>query len=141
MPLSDFTKVDDFVNQLALGTHDLENDTLKAVLTNTAPTAANTQLSDITEIAAGNGYPAGGLTLDNNTVTETGGVAKLTISTEVMDASGGDIGPYRYVVLYNSTPANGPLIGFYDYGETLTTQDGESFSIEFDATNGVATIE
>jgi hypothetical protein len=52
-------------------------------------------------------------------------------------ASAGSIGPFRYCVLYNSTPAAGNLVGYYDYGTALTVTAGNSFQVQFDPTNGV----
>lgn len=135
-----FNKFNDFAEQLLKGVHDLHTHALKAVFTNAAPSAANTQIADITEIAAANGYALGGLSLDNNIVSETAGTAKLVIDDEVFTATGGTVGPFRYVVLYNDTPAGDPLIGYYDYGSALTLADGESITIDFDGSNGVLTL-
>ena len=55
-----FQKFNDFAEQLGLKQHNLDTDTLKVLLTNTAPVATNTVKADLTEIAAGNGYTAGG---------------------------------------------------------------------------------
>ena len=54
---------------LAEKVHNFSSDTLKIALTNTAPSAANTQLTDLTEITAGNGYTAGGFAI---TVSSSG---------------------------------------------------------------------
>jgi hypothetical protein len=40
-------------------------------------------------------------------------------------------------VLYNATPAAGNLIGYYDYGTSLTITAGNSFQVQFDPANGV----
>jgi len=52
--MATYNKFQDFVEQLGLGTHNLNTDTLKVMLTNTAPVATNTVKTDITEISAGN---------------------------------------------------------------------------------------
>jgi hypothetical protein len=139
-------KFNDFAEQLAKGVHDLSTHDLKVVLTNTAPVATNTVLADIAQISNGGGYVGGvggGLVLDGEVLSEAAGVAKLVITDEVFTASGGSVGPFRYVVLYNNTPTTpaDPLIGWYDYGSSITLLDGESLTIDFDATNGVLTIQ
>ena len=55
-----FNKFNSFVEAVAEKTHNLGSDTLKVALTNSAPVATNTVFANITEIAAGNGYTAGG---------------------------------------------------------------------------------
>lgn len=137
-----FNKVQDFTEQLGRGKHDFGSHTLKVALTNSAPSAANTVLADITQIAATGGYTAGGYTLDGVTWSESAGVAKLVITDEVITATGGTVGPFRYIVLYNdstTSPADA-LIGWYDYGSSISLLDGETLTIDFDATNGVLTL-
>ena len=128
-----FVKYEQFVLDLGLKLHDLNTDTLKIALTNTAPTVAtDAVLLDITEISAGNGYTAGG-TDSTNTYTEAAGVGSCVGVDVVFTASGGTIGPFRYAVLYNDTqtvPVD-PLIGYWDYGSSVTLQDGETFTVDF----------
>ena len=54
-------------------------------------------------------------------------------------ASGGSIGPFRYVILYNSSATN-KVVGYYDNGASITLADTDTFTTDFDATNGVFTI-
>lgn len=138
-----FNKFQDFVEQLGKGVHNLNGGGLKLALSNTAPNAAtNAVLADITQIAAGNGYSAGGYALSGQSYTETGGTGKLVITDLVITASGGSMAGFRYLVLYNDTPTSpaDPLIGYYDYGSTLTLANGESLTVDFDGTNGVLTL-
>ncbi len=124
-----YNKHNDFVEQLGLAKHQCNTDTFKILLTNTAPTAANTIKSDLTEISAGNGYTAGGEDTQN-TYAEASGTATCTGTKVVWTASGGTIGPFRYVDMYNDTqtsPAD-PLISWWDYGSAITLQIGETFS-------------
>lgn len=145
MPSSTLTKFQDFAEQVLKAKHDFSSHTFKAVLTNTAPNVANTVLADITQISTGGGYTSGaggGVTLSSVVLSETGGVAKVTIADNVITASGGSIGPFRYVVLYNdsaTSPADA-LIGYLDYGSAITLADGESLTLDFDGTNGVLTL-
>ena len=138
--MASYVKFHDYVEQVNKAKHDWSSHTFKSGLTNTAPTAASDDTwSDITEIGTGNGYSAGGMTMDSVTLTESSGTAKLTIADEVLTASGGSIGPFRYVVLYNdsqTSPADA-LVAYWDYGSSITLLTGESFTIDFDATNGV----
>lgn len=134
-----YNKFQDYVDQLSRAVHNWAAHTFKAALSNSAPAATNTVFANITEISAGNGYTAGGMTLDTVTLSETTGTAKVTIADEVLTASGGSIGPFRYIVIYNDTPTSpaDPLVAWYDYGSAVTLASTETFTIDFDATNGL----
>jgi hypothetical protein len=140
--MATFNKFHAFVEHLAEGVHNLGADTLKVLLTNTAPVATNTVRANLTEIAAGNGYTAGGIAASITSSGQTGGTYKLVLGDVVITASGGSIGPFRYAVLYNDTPASpaDPLIGWWDYGSALTLANGESITWDADPTNGVLTL-
>lgn len=130
------TKFQDFSEQLIRGVHDFDAHVFKVVLTNTAPTAANTVLTDITQIAAGNGYTTGGNTT-TMTVAETGGTTTLQGTSVTFTASGGAIATFRYYALYNDTataPADA-LIAFWDHGSAVTLNAGDSFVIQFNGTS------
>jgi hypothetical protein len=139
--MATYNKFQDYAEQINKGVHNWSGHTFKAVLTNSAPVATNTVLSDLTQISNGGGYTGGaggGLTLDSVTLTETTGTAKVTIADEVFTATGASVGPFRYVAIYNdsaTSPADA-LIAWYDYGSSITLLDGESFTIDFDGTNG-----
>lgn len=138
--MASFNKFNSFVEAIAEKVHNLGSDTLKVVLTNSAPSAANTQLSDITQIANGNGYTTGGTQASQSSSSQTGGTYKLVLTDVVFTASGGSMGPFRYVVLYNDTATNDELIAYWDYGSAVTLASGETFTVDFDATNGVLQI-
>lgn len=135
--MASYNKYQQFVEDLGNKVHDLvgTNDTLKVALTNTAPNAAtHAVFADITEISAGNGYTAGGADTQNDG-TEASGTLTVTGVDVVFTASGGSIGPFRYVVLYNDTPTSpaDPLIGWWDYGSNVTLASGETFTVDFGA--------
>ena len=139
--MASFNKFNSFVEALAEKKHDLGADTLKVLLTNTAPVATNAVKADLTEISAGNGYTAGGATASITSSSQTSGTYKLVLGDPATwTASGGTIGPLRYAVLYNSTASNDELIGWWDYGSSITLADGESFAVDFDGTTGVLTL-
>ncbi len=130
-----YNKFLDFVEQLGLGKHQLETDVFKAMLTNVAPVNTNTIKANITDIAAGFGYTAGGNDVVG-TYSEAAGVGSFAGTDVVWTAAGGSIGAFRYVVLYNdsqTTPAK-PLVGWWDYGSAITILDGETFTVDFGAT-------
>ncbi len=122
--------------------HNLGSDTLKVMLTNSAPVATNTVKANLTEISAGNGYTAGGTQATQSSSAQSSGTYKLVLGDVVFTASGGSIGPFRYVVLYNDTPTSpaDPLIGWWDYGSSVTLADGETFTVDFDGSAGVLTV-
>lgn len=130
-----------FVLDLSNGKHNLGSDTLKVALTNSAPAATHAVLADITEISAGNGYSAGGATATLTSNTQTSGTEKLILQNAVVTATGA-VGPFRYAVLYNSTQTSPvkPVILNWDYASSISLANGDSFTVQFDATNGVLTI-
>src|SRR3954469_10669097 len=107
--MASFSKFNQFAEDLAAGVHNLKTGTshvLKVLLTNTAPVATNAVKADLTEISAGNGYSAGGTTATFTSGVQLSGTYKLVLSDVTFTASGGSIGTFRYVVLYNDTPTS-----------------------------------
>jgi hypothetical protein len=111
------------------GVHNLGADTIKALLSNVAPNAADGVKADLTEISAGNGYSAGGVTIPVTSSAQAGGTYSLVSGTAAITAAGGTIGPFRYINYYNDTAANDELIGWLDYGASYTLPDGQPFTI------------
>ena len=129
-----YNKFNDFVDQQLIGTHDWDSNTFKIMLTNSAPLATNTVKANLTEIAAGNGYTAGG-TATTITVTESPPGTAVVQGTQVaFTASGGSIGPFQYAVLYNDTAASKNLVAWWDYGSAVTLNAGDSFTVKFNNT-------
>lgn len=131
MATSAYFKFQDFTEQLIRGVHDFDAHTFRVALTNTAPVNTNTQLSQITQIAAGNGYTTGGNTT-TITVSESAGTTTIS-GTEVVFTATGAMGPFRYAVLYNDTATSpaGALIAWFDYGSAVTLQNGDTFTVRF----------
>lgn len=128
-----FNKYEVFTENLAKKVHDLNGDTLKVMLSNTAPNTSTNQVrADATEIGAGNGYTSGG-SAATNSVSRAGGTTSVVGVDIVFTASGGSIGPFRYAILYNDTPTSpaDPLIGYWDYGSSITLNSGETFTVDF----------
>jgi hypothetical protein len=111
-----------FKEAVAEKVHNLQSDTLKVALTDTAPSLANAVLEDIAQVAATGGYAPATATVVSS--AQSGGTYTLTLDNVVFTASGGSIGPFRYFVLYNDTTSGKNLIGFGDYGVEYTATDG-----------------
>jgi hypothetical protein len=139
--MASFVKFQPYIEYVFEGVIDHATDTLKLMLTNSAPSASNGLKADITEISAGNGYTAGGETVTVSSSAQTSGTYKLVLADVTWTASGGTIGPFRYAVLYDNTPSSPakPLIAYWDYGSSITLASGESFTADFDASAGVLT--
>lgn len=139
--MASYVKYNCFAQDVGRKVHNLNTDVLKIALTNAAPNVAtHTVLADITEIAAANGYSAGGNTPTNSGYSQTSGTGKLILVDTVFTASGGSIAQFRYVVLYNSTASGGPLIAYWDYGSGLTLASGDTLTVDFDGSAGVLTL-
>jgi len=135
--MATYNKFNSFVEALAEKVHNLGSDQISVALTNTAPNTTDTQLSNITEISYTN---CSSRNITTTSSEQTSGTYKLVLQDLVLTASGGTVGPFRYIVLYNNTATNDELIAYFDYGASITLQNGETLTLDFDATNGVLTI-
>lgn len=135
--MASFSKFNQFVADLANKVHNLGADTLKVMLTNTAPVATNMVKANITEISAGNGYAAGGLVVMVASSAQSSGTYILLPSADPVLTATGTVGPFRYAVLYNSTAASGNLIGWWDRGTSITLASADTFTVGLDLTNGI----
>lgn len=134
-----FNKFNSFVEAVAEKVHNLGSDVLTVALTASAnaPVASNTQLSNLTQISYTN---CSSRAITTTSSAQTSGTYKLVLQDLVLTASGGDIAAFRYVVIYNDTATNDELIGWYDYTTNVTITSGNTFTIDFDGTNGVLTL-
>jgi len=132
MATSAYNKFQDFSDQLIRGVHDFDAHVFKVALTNTAPVATNTVQTDITQITAGNGYTTGGNTTTIS-VSETSGTTTVSGTEVVFTGTGSGFGPFRYAVLYNDTATSplAALIGWFDYGSSISVGAGETFTVRF----------
>jgi hypothetical protein len=138
--LASYQKFNAFVEHLAEKVHNLGSDQLKVALTNTAPVAGNSVYADLTSPLDGTNLSGGTpFNITTSTSAQTSGTYKLVLADLTLTATG-SVGPFRYVVLYNDTASSDQLIGFYDYGSSITLNSGDTFVIDFDGTGGVLTI-
>lgn len=141
--MATFVKLNGFVEHLAEKVHNLGSDQLKVALSNTAPGSEGTPptgstaacvLANVTQVSYTN---CSSRDITTSASAQSSGTYKLTLTDLVLTASGGTVGPFRYVYIYNDTATNDELIGYYDYGSSITLAAGETLTIDFDGTNGV----
>ena len=146
--MATFTKLNGFVEHLAEGVHNLGSHQLAVALSNTAPGSESTPptgattacvLANVTQISYTN-LSSRNLTVSSS--AQTSGTYKLVIADLTVTSSGGSTGPFRYAYVVNTaaTGVTNPLIGYLDYGSSITLADTETFTFDFDATNGVLTL-
>lgn len=126
--MATYNKFNSFVEAMAEKTHNLGSDVLKVALTNSAPSASNTVLANITEIAYTN---LSSRTLTVASSSQTAGTYSLVVNDLTLTSTGGSTGPFRYIVIYNDTATGDELICYYDYGSALTLNDGENITLDF----------
>ncbi len=114
------------------------SDTWKIALSNASAVAKTSFTAGTDDLATGNGYTAGGVTLSVTSATQSGGTYRLICADPAAwTASGGNVGPFRYAILWNAT-LNIP-VGQWDYGSSITLNgaNGDTFAVDLDQTNGV----
>lgn len=134
--MATYNKFNSFVEKLAEKVFNLQSDTLKIALTNTAPTSAGVQLSDITEIAYTN---ISARTLTVSASSQTSGTYKLVLDDLTLTATG-TVPTFRYIVIYDDTATNDELIGWYDYGSAIDMITNDTLLLNFDGSSGVIQI-
>jgi hypothetical protein len=134
--MATFNKISSFVELMAEKTFNLGSDTLTIALTNTPHTSTWTKLSDLTQISYTN---LSSRVITTTSSAQTAGVYRLILADLILTASGA-VGPFQYVYIYDDTATNDELIGYYDYGSSISLATGQSFTIDFDGTNGVFTL-
>jgi hypothetical protein len=142
--MATFNKFNSFVEALAEKKHNFSEsggDQIVVALcaAANAPVNTNTVLTNLTQISYTNCSTRNVVTASSS---QTGGLYKLVLNDLTLTASGGSVGPFKYVVLYNDTASNDELIGWYEYpGSEITLLAGETLLINFDGSNGVLTIQ
>lgn len=127
-----------FNTDLASKVHNLTADDIRVYLSNAAPSLTFVKKADLAEITIQHGYTGPVSVTPSNASAD----AKFTLSGVyiTISASGGGIGPFRYIVLFNNTPGTKPLIGWWDVGDSITINDGNDMRLRFDSVLGTGTI-
>lgn len=131
-----FNKFNSWVEYMTEGAN-IGSDQFTVALTNSAPVVTNTVIADITEISYTN---CSARTITTASSAQSSGTQKLTLTDLTLTASGGSVGPFRYVVIFDDTLVGDPLVGWYDYGSSITLASTETLLIDFDGTNGFITV-
>lgn len=134
--MANFNKINSFVEALAEGSFNLGGTGLTVALTNTVHNAAWDELADLTQVAYTN-LSSRVCTVSSS--SQTSGTYKLVLADLTLIASGA-VGPFQYIYLYDDNSTGDKLIGYYDYGSAITMASGDTFTIDFDASNGVLTL-
>lgn len=138
--MASYNKFNCFVADVCNKVHNCGSDTFKVSLSNSAPVATNTVFSNITEISSGNGYSSGGTAASGNSSSQTSGTETFALNNVTFTASGGSIGAFRYVVLYNSSAASSQLVAWWDYGSSITLNSGDTFTVQFNGGSSSGTV-
>lgn len=143
--MATYNKINDWAENMG-EVADTDNDTFIVALSNTAPGSEGTPptgdgagiLANVTQVAYTN-LSSRTLTLASS--SQTGGTYTIDFNDITLTSSGGSTGPFRYVYIYDDTPASpaDPLVCYFDYGSSITLLDGESLQIQFNA-SGLYTL-
>lgn len=145
--MATLNKLNGFVEHAYEGVHAFGTHQLAFALSNTAPGSESTPptgstaacvLANVTQVSYTN---LSSRNITTSSSAQTSGTYKLVLADVVLTASGGPVGPFRYLYVYNDTPTSpaDPLCWYYDYGSSITLADTESITADFDGTNGALT--
>lgn len=139
--MASFNKINAFVEHMAEGVHNLQSHQLVVALTATANpiVATNSVLADLTQISYTN---LSSRNITTSSSSQASGTYKLVVADLTLTASGGAVAAFQYVGIYNDTPTSpaDPLVCWFDYGSSLTLNNGESLVLDFDGTNGLLQV-
>lgn len=137
--MASFVLINDWLDNLVENA-DLASDQFVVALSNTAPGSETTPptgdgdgiLGNITEVSYTN---CSTRNITTTSSSQTGGTYSLVLQDLTLTASGGTVGPFRYVYIYDDTVATpvDPLVCYYDYGSSITLNDTETLLIDFGA--------
>jgi hypothetical protein len=131
-----FVEPDILSEDIANKIHDFNSDTFRWVLSNTAPVLGSTfLLSNVTQIASGNGYTQ--MTDGANGITATVGFSRSGQTTTVATSNApvvtatGAVGPFQYLILINDTPTSplNPVVGWVTLTSAITMANTDTFTI------------
>jgi hypothetical protein len=136
--MATYNKLNGFVEHLAQKVHNLNADAITVALSNTAPGSESTPptgatttciLANVTQVAYTN---LSTRVFSGVSATQSAGTLTLAATDLVLTSTGGSTGPFRYIYVYNDTPTSpaDPLIGYWDYGSSITLNTGETLTVD-----------
>ena len=140
--MATYVKFQQFVEDLCKGVHDFTSDATCSVTVGLTPTlpsvSADAVLVDVAGVISYTNLSSRIIT--GITVEHATGTVTMTATDLVLTSSGGTTGPFQYVFIYNDDPTSpaDPLIAYWDYGSSITLQDGETLTLDF--TTGIFTL-
>lgn len=136
--MATYVKFQPFVEALAEKVHNLGSDQLTLFLTTNAaiPTVGMATLSEVTQISYTN---LSSRNITTSTSAQTSGTYKLVLTDLVLTASGA-VATFRHFGIYNDTSTTDHLICMFDYGSDVTMASGDTFTVDFSASNGLLQI-
>lgn len=132
--MSAYNKFQPIVADFFNGVVNLGSDQLTVALSDSVPSASSHVLSDITQISYTNLSTRNISTVSS---AQSGGTYNLKLTNITLTATGGSVAQFRYAVIYDSSVSGGRLICWFDYGSEVNLNSGDSFGLQFDATNGL----
>lgn len=140
--MATYVKVNDFVEHLNEGVHNMASHQLVVALSNTAPGSegsnplsdGNGVLANVTQVAYTN-LSTRNITLSSS--AQASGTYTLTLTDLVLSATG-NVATFRYLYVYNDNPVSpaDPLICHFDYGSPLSLTNGESLTLDWGSDGG-----
>ena len=132
--MATYNKFEGFVGYLGLAVINANTDLFDVYITNLAPSAsADNVKADLVGATEENGYTESDA---QNTFSEASGTGTCVTVDITWTAAAGSFGPFQYIVMFDETvasPVVDPLISWWDYGSSITINDGESFTVDFGA--------
>lgn len=136
--MATFTRPDIFSKNLCDKVFDLDSDSMRWALTNTAPVAGTTNtIANVTQIATGGGYTqwagggTGGISATLAALSQTGASTNFGLSAASVLTASGAIATFRYPVLVDDTPASplDPVVGWLDHGSGITPAATDTYTL------------
>jgi hypothetical protein len=115
-------------------------DTWKVALALTVNIADTTFTAGTTDLATAAGYTAGGNACTTTSSSQSAGTYKLVLANPATWTASGAGFTFRYAILYDFT--TGVPFGYWDYGSSVVMNgaNGDTFTVNLDATNGVFSV-